>query len=188
MLIWLNSPLPHNRGFILLDRDGVFNINRPDYVKNIREVRFYPDALQALELLNRKNISVIIISNQSAINRGIIPWGDFWEMHDGIVKEVEKQGGKILAALYCPHRPDEHCGCRKPSPAMLLEACRLFNFEIGHTCFIGDHDTDMQAARNAGCQGIRICRPDQGQDPKTCSSGDTPVFTNLLDAVSHVYG
>ncbi len=185
MLVWLDSPQAAARGFILIDRDGVVNENRPDYVKNVREFHAYPDALQALALLNRRNISAIIISNQSGINRGLISWDDFWQMHDAMISEVEQSGGKIAAALYCPHRPDELCGCRKPSPDMISAACRLFEIDPRQAIFIGDSITDIEAAANAGCLGIRIRRTDEGS--LDVERGSTQVFSNLADAVLGIY-
>jgi len=183
MLIWMKSPEARGRRFVLLDRDGVFNENRVDHVKNIRELIFYPDALEALAILNRMNMSVVIISNQSGINRGLIPWNDFWDMHDVVIRTVEQHGGDILAALYCPHRPDERCECRKPLPAMILTACRIYGIVPGETCFIGDSDTDIGTARAAGCQGVRIGRNLPELDAEKRRSVDTPVFSGLLEAV-----
>lgn len=187
MLIWLNSPIAAPRRFLFLDRDGVLNEDRPDYIKNIHEYRFYPDALQALALLNRHDIAVILISNQSGINRGLINWNDFLEMHDGMLRGVEESGGNILAALYCPHRPDENCPCRKPSPAMILAACRFFGINPGETGFIGDKETDIEAARHAGCKGIRLCRNGRAQGADTCKSAE-PAYFSLLDAVLDLFG
>lgn len=187
MLFWLNSPQTSGRGFIFLDRDGVINEDRPDHVKNIREFRPYPDALEALEILNHSNIAVIIISNQSGINRGLISWDDFWEMHDGMIAQVERSGGKILAALYCPHKPDELCGCRKPSPGMILAACRLFGIDPVGTRFIGDNATDIVAAQNAGCRGVYVQRKNQGPDGLDTDREGTPVFSSLIDAVRSIY-
>jgi D-glycero-D-manno-heptose 1,7-bisphosphate phosphatase len=186
MLIWLNSPKAVYRKFLLLDRDGVINENRPDYVKDIHEYRFYPDALEALSLLNKNNIGVVLISNQSGINRGLISWNDFWEMHDGMLRGVEESGGNIQAAFYCPHRPDENCTCRKTSPEMILTACRFFGIVPAETSFIGDHETDIEAAARAGCGGIRICR--NGGDPgtDTCNSGEV-AYASLLEAVLDLY-
>lgn len=79
MLSWLNCPQPKNIRFLLLDRDGVLNENRPDYVKSLEEVSFYQDALEALKYLHSKDIGVILISNQSGINRGLITWSDSGE-------------------------------------------------------------------------------------------------------------
>jgi len=186
MLIWLNSAVAAPRRFIFLDRDGVLNENRPDYVKNIREYRFYPDALRALALLNEHDIAVILISNQSGINRGLINWNDFLEMHDGMLSGVEESGGKILAAFYCPHRPDENCRCRKPSPEMIQAASRFFGINPRETAFIGDTETDIEAARRAGCKGIRLCRNGGAQGADTPKSAE-PEYFNLLDAVLDLY-
>ncbi len=182
MLSWFDSPqAPYSR-YLLLDRDGILNENRADYVKSMEEVKFYPDALEALGLLCSRKIGVILISNQSGINRGLISWQNFWRMHEGIIERVEQFGGSILAAYYCPHRPDEKCGCRKPSAAMLLAACRFAGIEPSQTSFIGDHETDMQAAAGAGCRGIRVCRGDQPHPTDTCTAG-YPVHTSLLEVV-----
>jgi D-glycero-D-manno-heptose 1,7-bisphosphate phosphatase len=186
MLVWLSSPHPKNSRFLLLDRDGVLNVNRPDYVKSFEEVCFYPDALKALKFLNRNDIGVILISNQSGVNRGLIHWHDFWLTHEGVVRRVEEYGGSILAAFYCPHRPDEKCECRKPAPAMILAACRFAGINPDQTFFVGDHESDIRAAENAGCPGIRICRGGDAAQTDICAS-EQPFFATLLDAVLSIY-
>lgn len=186
MLAWLGFPKPKNSRYLLLDRDGVLNVDRSDYVKSFEEVRLYQDALEALKLLKRNDTGVILISNQSGINRGLIRWDDFWGIHEGVIRLVEEYGGSILAAFYCPHRPDERCECRKPSPSMILAACRFAGIDPGQTFFIGDHESDMKAAETAGCPGIRICRSDAPQTD-VCISG-TPYFGTLLDAVLSICG
>jgi D-glycero-D-manno-heptose 1,7-bisphosphate phosphatase len=187
MLVWFNSPKANNSRFLLLDRDGILNVNRPDYVKSFKEVVFYPDALEALRLLKERDIGVVLISNQSGLNRGFITWGDFWDMHQGVIKQVEECGGKIFATFYCPHRPDENCECRKPSHAMILAACRYLGIKPSEAHFIGDHETDMAAAKNAGCGGIRVCRHNAGGNTDTCASG-APAFASLLEAILSIYG
>ncbi len=186
MLVWLSSPQPKNTRFLLLDRDGVMNVNRPDYVKSFEEVCFYQDALEAIELLNRNGIGVILISNQSGVNRGLIHPDDFWKTHEGIIRHVEEYGGSILAAFYCPHRPDEKCECRKPAPAMILTACRFAGIDPEQTYFVGDHESDIRAAENAGCPAIRICRGGDAAQTDICTS-EQPCFTTLLDAVLCIY-
>lgn len=182
MLAWFDTPEANCSRFLLLDRDGILNENRSDYVKSLDEVIFYPDALEALRLLNQKRIGVILISNQSGINRGLITWDNFWAMHEGIVQRVEDCGGKILATFYCPHRPDEKCWCRKPAPGMILAACTSFGFLPRETTFIGDFESDIEAAENAGCAGVRVCRG----TTDTCVAGK-PHFVNLLQAVLSIF-
>ena len=185
MIAWLGSAKSEYDRFLLLDRDGVLNANRTDYVKSLAEVRFYPDALEALAILEQNGVGVILISNQSGINRGLIGWDDFWEMHEGIIRRVGECGGSIQAAFYCPHRPDEKCECRKPAPAMIFAACRFAGIDPGQTFFVGDSASDILAAENAGCRGVRICRPDI-EGPDLCAF-DKPHFKTLRDAVFSIY-
>jgi len=158
MLIWTNSCRCNNRKSVFLDRDGVINIDRPDYIKNRHELEFYPDSLKALRLATEKDINVILISNQSAINRGLISWQNFWDVHHQMVRRIAEEGGRLDAAFYCPHRPDENCSCRKPSPGLLVNASRLLKIRLHGTYMIGDRLKDLQAAYRAGCQGILLDR------------------------------
>jgi D-glycero-D-manno-heptose 1,7-bisphosphate phosphatase len=187
MLVWLNLPQPPNSRFLLLDRDGVLNENRPDYVKRLDEVCFYRDALEALELLKRKGVGVMLISNQSGINRGLIGMDDFWEIHEGVIRRVEECGGSIMAAFYCPHRPNENCDCRKPAPSMIAAACRFAGIEPQEVFFIGDSESDMAAAANAGCRGVRLYR-DGASDGTDADASGKPYFTNLVDAILTIFG
>jgi len=186
MLIWINTPQSRSRSFLLLDRDGVINEDRPDYIKHRREFQFYPDALQALRWLREQDIPVVLISNQSGLNRGIISWENFWDIHAWMLRGIQDSGGDIMGACYCPHRPEEGCSCRKPSPGMIKAASEIFQFRLAETCFIGDRESDLLAANRAGCLSVILDRfgtsiehppPVPGADPaiKPCSS--------LMDAV-----
>lgn len=158
MLAWIGSPRLEGSRLLFLDRDGVLNEDSPDYIKSWREFSFYPDTLQALRRLRQRKVSIVIISNQSGLHRGIIDWSDFWLMHGEMVSAVREAGGDILAAFYCPHRPDEQCGCRKPQPTLLAAAAGLFQVRIESTFFVGDRVTDLQAAVAAGSTPVLIER------------------------------
>jgi D-glycero-D-manno-heptose 1,7-bisphosphate phosphatase len=106
---------------------------------------------------------VVIISNQSGLNRGLIRWSDFWFMHQQMVRFIREAGGDLLAAFYCPHRPDESCGCRKPSPSLLLSASQLFQVLPESTVFVGDRITDIQAAVAAGSKPVLLERSPLGE-------------------------
>lgn len=187
MLTWINSPLSRSSTFLFLDRDGVINEDRSDYIKNWDEYRFYPDALEALAWLNEHEIEVILVSNQSALNRGFMHWEDFWQMHGHMLQSIQKSGGDILAAFYCPHRPDENCYCRKPSPGMILSAASIYDIPLERTCLIGDRQTDLDAARQAGCKGILLERNPCTEGMDICISSreklSPPRFSSLLEAV-----
>ena len=63
---------------VFLDRDGVINKKRNDYIKKISEFTFLPNSIKAIKELNKIGFIIIIVTNQSSINRGIIskdkPW------------------------------------------------------------------------------------------------------------------
>ncbi len=185
MLIWLGRPVRERGPFLLLDRDGVINEDRPDYIKHRHEFRFYPDALQALRWLQENRIRVIVVSNQSGLNRGIISWGDFWEIHAGMVEGIREAGGDLLGAFYCPHRPEEACSCRKPSPGMIEAASDIFRIPLKETYFIGDRSSDLIAAERAGCRRIFLDRLGPGSEALHLDAANEPVesFSNLMDAV-----
>lgn len=162
MLAWIGSPRRENSRLLFLDRDGVLNVDSPDFIKSWQEFVFYPDTLDSLRRLRLRNVDVVIVSNQSGLHRGIIDWSDFWFLHEEMVRAVREGGGDILAAFYCPHRPDEHCGCRKPLPTLLLTAARLFGIRPDATFFIGDRITDLQAAVGAGSKPVLLERAPLG--------------------------
>lgn len=191
MLSWIRFPQPDFKKFVFLDRDGVINVDSPHYIKHRREFRFYPDALEAMRWLRENEIEPIIISNQSALGRGLLNWDEFWEIHELMVSRIREEGGSILAAFYCPHRPEEGCSCRKPLPGMILAASQLFGIRLSETFMIGDKITDEQAGENSGCRSARISRILSGIEERSSAlPACTPEghFITLRDALAAVYG
>ncbi len=162
MIVWIGSPRNRGTQLLFLDRDGVLNVDSPDYIKSWGEFVFYPDALEALRAFRLMGVSVVISSNQSGLHRGIIRWSDFWYLHEQMVRTIREAGGDLLAAFYCPHRPDEACECRKPSPSLLLTASQLYGVPPESTVFIGDRITDIQAAVAAGSKPVLLERTPLG--------------------------
>lgn len=142
---------------VFLDRDGVINENLDnDYVKNWGEFKFLPKAKEAIKVLTDAGWHTIIISNQAGIGRGIMSTRAVDEINARMVYEIESGGGKVKAVYYCPHRPDEDCGCRKPKPGMLFSAAREFCIELSESHLIGDKITDIQTGAQVGCRTILV--------------------------------
>jgi len=137
-----------------LDRDGVINKNRNDYVKKIDEVEILPYVPEAIRLLNRTNILVIVITNQSAVNRGIITIKILDEIHHFLKNELSKYNAKIDGIYFCPHRPDELCNCRKPNPGLIFLAANDLDINLSNSVMIGDSESDLLAAKNAGIKPV----------------------------------
>jgi D-glycero-D-manno-heptose 1,7-bisphosphate phosphatase len=186
MLCWVTATQARPRRVLFLDRDGVINRDRPDYVKGWEEFEFHADVPDALTWLVKNDVGVILISNQSGLNRGIIDPNHFWDLHHRMIARIRAMGGNILAAFYCPHRPDENCRCRKPSPEMILSAARLYDIPLAESYYVGDRQSDILAARRAGCRAVLLERTGQpggpAEDHHALEQPDLRCAT-LLDAV-----
>lgn len=141
---------------VLLDRDGVINENRADYVKSWDEFRFLPGAREAIVLLTEAGYRIVVCTNQAAIGRGLVTVKMVEEIHRRMIAEVEEAGGTIERVYYCPHRKDEHCSCRKPRPGLLLRARDELGLDFRDAICIGDSLTDMQAALAAGVHPLLV--------------------------------
>jgi len=141
---------------IFLDRDGIINVERKDYVKTIEEFILINEIFDSIKMINSKGYLVIVITNQSAINRKIITEDDLKKIHDHLIKQAKKENAKIDRIYFCPHRPDENCECRKPKAGMILKAAKELQIDLKKSIMFGDSDTDIEAANNAGCIGVLI--------------------------------
>lgn len=141
---------------IFLDRDGVINRDRPDYVKSWSEFEFLPGVLDALRKLRQPGWPVVVVSNQSCIGRGIVSKQVVDEINARMVEAVRMAGGSIDRILICPHHPDEGCTCRKPRPGLLLEAAESMRLDLRHSYVVGDDLRDLEAAHVVGSQPILV--------------------------------
>ena len=141
---------------VFLDRDGVINKERKDYVKNLDEFEIFNGVSKAIKILKEKNFLVIIITNQSAINRNLLTTDRLDEIHNYLQEILKKDNTAFDAIYYCPHKPEENCDCRKPKPGLLLCASKDHNIDLKSSFFIGDSITDMEAANAAGCNGVLL--------------------------------
>jgi D-sedoheptulose 7-phosphate isomerase len=141
---------------VLIDRDGVIVKNRDDYVKTRIEMEVLPGALEALGKLSKQGHRVFVVTNQSAIGRGLTTLAEVDSMHSRLASEARRFGGEIEAFLVCPHTPEDGCECRKPAPGLLYQARDRYGVDLGSAVMIGDWETDAQAARAAGCASILV--------------------------------
>jgi D-glycero-D-manno-heptose 1,7-bisphosphate phosphatase len=141
---------------LFLDRDGVINYNRADYVKNWSEFEFLPGVLDALSLFSQLDWLIIVVTNQSAIGRGLVEEETVRQIHQRMLDSVKSAGGLIHHVFYCPHHPAENCDCRKPKPGLLLHAKERLHIDLARSVLIGDALTDLDAARAVGCLPILV--------------------------------
>ena len=141
---------------VFLDRDGVINHNRPDYIKSVDEFEFLPGALDALKCLNDAGFQVVVISNQACVSKGLLARETLDEINRLMIERVSEAGGRIFGVYYCTHRKEDGCDCRKPAPGLLLRASRDMDVDPKDTVFVGDAVTDLQAGRAVSCTTVLV--------------------------------
>lgn len=143
---------------IFLDRDGVLNHERNDYICKVEDFEILDYQIPPLKKLYDEGYLLIIITNQGGIGLSRYTEEALAEMHRMLFERFEKQGARITHAYYCPHHPTVtgECDCRKPKSGMLLEAIAAYNIDPALSVMIGDKPRDVEAANGAGVKGILI--------------------------------
>ncbi len=171
---------------IFVDRDGTINVEQSDYVKSLDEFELLPGAIEALVRLSDLGIPIIIVTNQSAIGRGLTSAARIDEIHAALTAQVLAAGGRLDAIYVCPHHPEARCSCRKPKPGMLLAAAARFGIQLRRSVLIGDSVTDLGVARAVGCTPIMVRTGLHAQEVAALAKEDLSVLlvNDLSDAVS----
>jgi len=141
---------------IFLDRDGVINENRSDYVKSWSEFRFLPGSREAIARLTQAGHRLVVCTNQAGIAKGVFSIDTVEDIHQRMLAEIRDSGGVIEKVYYCPHDKEEHCDCRKPHPGQLLRASQELGLDLSDAVFVGDSASDVQAGRAAGVRSILV--------------------------------
>ena len=141
---------------IFLDRDGVINENREDYVKSWQEFRFLAGSREAIAKLTQAGHRIIVCTNQAAIARGHVSIETVEDINRRMIAGIAEYGGAIEKVYYCPHAKDENCMCRKPRPGMLLRARDELGIDLSDAVFIGDSMTDVRAGLAAGARSMLV--------------------------------
>ena len=141
---------------VFLDRDGVINQDRDDYVKNASELNIFPFAPEAIRKLTEAGFPVFVVSNQQGVAKGLISEDDLQAIESEITLAVEASGGKILKFYYCKHLASQNCSCRKPQPGLLTKAAKENGINLKDSIMVGDTERDIMAGKSAGCKTILL--------------------------------
>jgi D-glycero-D-manno-heptose 1,7-bisphosphate phosphatase len=170
---------------IILDRDGVINHDSDQFIKAPDEWRPIPGSLEAIARLSHAGFRVAVCTNQSGIGRGLFDMATLNAIHNRMHRALSQVGGRVDAVFFCPHTAEARCECRKPQPAMLVEAGLRFGADLATVPCIGDGLRDLQAAEAAGGQPILVLT---GKGEKTLRDGGFPqrtvIFPDLAFAAS----
>ncbi|MDK2797250.1 MAG: D-glycero-D-manno-heptose 1,7-bisphosphate phosphatase [Tepidiphilus sp.] len=156
---------------VFLDRDGVLNEDR-GYVHRWEDFSFLPGAIDALRQLQQQGYLLVVITNQSAVARGLCAEADVLALHERMCAFLREQGIELAGIYYCPHHPQGSvsdyaivCSCRKPEPGMILRAAREHGIDLSRSLLVGDKLSDLEAGRAAGIPSLYlVVLPGQEKD------------------------
>lgn len=183
--------MPAKQPALFLDRDGVFIENRANYVRSWADVAFFPQALDALARIREIPYKIIVVTNQSAVGRGIISLETAVSLNERILEVVRQANGRIDASYLCPAKPGTNNLCRKPRPGMLHQAAQEHNLDLSQSFMIGDALTDIQAGQAAGVKQAVLLLTGRGaaqaQLPLARQLPPFTTFSTLADALSCIF-
>jgi D-glycero-D-manno-heptose 1,7-bisphosphate phosphatase len=172
---------------VILDRDGVINVDSDRFIKSPEEWKPIPGSLEAIARLNGAGYHVAVATNQSGIERGLLDMSTLNAIHAKMLKAVHESGGHIDVIYYCPHSGDANCRCRKPEPGMLIDIGQRLNVDLEDVPCIGDSQRDLAAAAAVRAKPYLVLT---GKGEKTQAAGNLPpgteVFLDLSAAVDAI--
>ena len=143
---------------LFLDRDGSL-IELVDYLSRADEVVPIPGAFESLAQAARCGYRVVIVTNQSGVDRGYYGWDAFAAVQERVIALAQAAGGRIDAVYACPALPGSGAPCRKPAPGMILAAAADLGIDLGASWIVGDSGSDLEAGRRADSREAGWYRP-----------------------------
>jgi D-glycero-D-manno-heptose 1,7-bisphosphate phosphatase len=176
---------------IFLDRDGTI-IEAVHYLADPEKVRLLPGAAEAIRALRAAGYVCVVISNQSAIGRGMLSVERLFEIHQEMCRQLAAHGAELDGFYFCPAVPasedrtaiDHHE--RKPAPGMLQRAAEELGLDLSSSWMIGDMVSDVLAGLNAGCRGAIFVCCGQGRAEDLAGLDKVIVVADLAAASQHI--
>jgi len=142
------------RKAVFLDRDGTLNVDTT-YPSQYEQIAIYPESFEAVKKLNRAGLLAVVVTNQSAVGRGLLTENDLNDIHARLSASFASHDARLDAIYFCPHyalsadpRYRKECDCRKPSPGLALRAAADLGIDLGRSYMIGDKAEDIIFAMN----------------------------------------
>lgn len=141
--------------YVALDRDGTI-IEDKHYLSDPDQVVLLPGAVKALARLQKAGFVLFVVTNQSGIGRGYFSVDDMHRVNQRLDALLREQGVKVRGYFFCPHRPDDGCGCRKPKPGLINAACGELGLDPAKGFVIGDNSSDIGLGLSVGAATILV--------------------------------
>ncbi len=136
---------------VLFDRDETLIVDVP-FNGDPEKVQPAPNARALLDRLRAAGLPLAVVSNQSGVGRGLLTL----EAVDAVNRRIEQLLGPFAGFFVCPHAPEDACDCRKPKPKLLLDAAAALGVDPSCCVYVGDRESDVEAARNAGAIPLKV--------------------------------
>lgn len=176
------------RPAVFLDRDGVINVDRQDYVRSWDQFAFERGALEALGELARGPAPIVVVTNQACVGKGLVSPETLADVHRRMREAVAAAGGRLDAVYCCTHAPADGCACRKPRPGLLLTAAEELGLDLGASWFVGDSARDLQAAAAAGVRSVLVLTGHGAEVAEGERAQASAVLPDLPEAVRFLRG
>lgn len=161
--VWTQHFVPkantQGRAALFLDRDGVL-VEEAHYLSKVEDVQLTPDAAKVVKRANDLGVPVILVTNQAGIGYGYFGWDAFVSVQERILGDLAQGGARVDGVFACPFHAKaqgvyvhENHPARKPNPGMMLLARDQMGVDLDRSWIVGDRALDLQAGKNAGCQG-----------------------------------
>ena len=178
------------RPAVFLDRDGTI-IEAVHYLRDPAHVRLLPGAGESLAKLHQHGFACILVTNQSAIGRGLLTIEGFHQVQAELYRQLKPFGARLDACYFSPTVPQgtdrrlSEDPDRKPAPGMLHRASVDHHLDLARSWMIGDMVSDILAGRNAGCRDSVFVKCGQGT-PNELEQIHCPIFEDFPSAVQHI--
>jgi len=145
---------------VFLDRDGVLNKDKVDYVYKLEDHKILDRVPEALKLLKEAGYLLVIITNQSGIAKGLYTSEEVKLCYSAL---QEACGNIIDGLYYAPYHPnyDSECLTRKPDSLMFEKAIAKFNVDVSVSWMVGDKARDLMPAEKLGLKTILVYEMDE---------------------------
>lgn len=143
------------RRAVFLDRDGTI-AEDVSYCRRPEDFRVFARAAEAVAMLNEAGLAVVVVTNQSGLARGYFTEEALAQIHQKMKGELARYGAWVDAVYYCPHHPDDGCGCRKPATDLFQRAAEELGLALAGSYVVGDCEMDVRAGQTLGCQTVLV--------------------------------
>jgi len=173
---------------IFLDRDGVLNEDK-GYTHKTSDLTLLGTVSKTLKTLQNMGYLLIVLTNQSGVARGLYSLTDVEAFNTALASAIERESGAVIDAFYIsPYHPSGIVPAysiahedRKPGIGLIKKAAVDFAIDLQRSYLIGDKESDITCAINAGIPGIQVVSRETKHHPQAVAT-----ISKLEEALQYI--